>query len=1110
MAGNHDQGGSGYDIQGRIYGQDGTAQGSSFVVNSQDSGDQIRPSIAALTDSGFVATWSSFPLDGGVAGIHGQRFDADGLPIGEEFQANTYIPGTHDRSSVAPSADGGFIVIWNSDGQDGSSQGVYGQRFSPLLASVTEDTPITLARSALVSGLMDIDGDLLTVAGIMAGHGTVVDNGDGAFTYTPAANYNGADSLAYTVSDGQGGTVNATLNLAVIAENDVPLAVADSVTTAEDTVKVFDVAVVAALAANDTDVDGDTLTVTGLVAGPTAHGALVNNNGTYTYTPALNYNGADSFSYTVSDGHGGTALGTVNLTVTPVNDAPEGAWSAPPETLAFGDLRTLVATTAIARSFTSADFNGDGNLDFATVVPNGIEVHLNDGAGGFGTSNTFPCADVGQISSADVNNDGFLDLLNPTGAPTATGAGGLSVLFGDGLGGFAAPVSYSFSSVSVNVFAADFDNDGWTDVAVSNGNWRGFDTAIPGHSVSILRNTGGGNFQVIASYSTPSGYYVSGGDMNGDGNIDLVVSAQSDSVTTMLGDGTGHFPVSLTMPVPYGMRFAVGDVTGDGLLDVVTSNIAINAGEVTGNTNFVFVRNELNTVSVYAGKGDGTYLAPQEYAAGGRHPYWVSLADMNGDGRLDVLTSNSFSNTVSVLLGQADGTLASATTYPTFGLPAYVAGTDLTGDGKADLVVAALDGGFPYGLLPNTSAGLQVVEDTSFTVSRADLLTGFLDPNGDPLGIGAVTSTHGSVTDNGDGTFTVTPSADYSGLLSLSYSVVDGQGGIVAATANLIEYFAGWKFSNFLAGDAGNNILSGGTGTDTVSYAGAAAAVTVDLSLSTAQDTVSAGVDTLVSIESLIGSNFNDTLQGNALSNRLDGGPGADILVGGDGSDTYIVDNAGDLVVESNGSAAGGTDTVLSLLASYTLRSNVENGRIISSGAATLIGNTLGNGLTGGIGNNILTGGLGVDSLTGGLGADRFDFNLVTESGITTTTRDIINDFSRAQADKIDLYSIDADAAAAGNQDFSIIMNSATSFSQTTSFTASGQLYFDTTAHVLYGNTDSDPEPEFSIKILGESSLGPVDLSGKRREVGMMDPVTLGSLQHQNKRAHHAEDDAIR
>src|SRR5439155_3601446 len=134
-------------------------------------------------------------------------------------------------------------------------------------------------------------------------------------TYVAAANYNGPDSFTFKVNDGSLDSNVATVTIAVAAVNDAPAAVNDAATTVEDT------AVTIAVLANDTDVDGDSLAVTG-VSAPLHGSATTHPDGTITYTPAADYNGVDSFTYTVSDGHGGTAIGTVSVTITAVNDVP--------------------------------------------------------------------------------------------------------------------------------------------------------------------------------------------------------------------------------------------------------------------------------------------------------------------------------------------------------------------------------------------------------------------------------------------------------------------------------------------------------------------------------------------------------------------------------------------------------------------------------------------------------------------------------------------------------------------------------------------------------------------------------------------------------------------
>ena len=178
----------------------------------------------------------------------------------------------------------------------------------------------------------------------------------------------------------------------------------------------------------------------------------------------------------------------------------------------------------------------------------------------------------------------------------------------------------------------------------------------------------------------------------------------------------------------------------------------------------------------------------------------------------------------------------------------------------------------------------------------------------------------------------------------------------------------GNSLSNLLYAGAGNNILNGGTGTeaDTVSYlygliSGATLGVNVSLLLTTGQNTGRSGNDTLTNIENLTGSSLNDTLTGSAGNNVLDGGLGTDSLVGGLGNDTYVINTSADKIVEN---ASEGTDTVNVLFSGYTLGANLENGRISTTVAANLTGNSLSNFIYAGKGNNVIDGGTGTDSVS--------------------------------------------------------------------------------------------------------------------------------------------------
>src|SRR5207249_589249 len=166
-------------------------------------------------------------------------------------------------------------------------------------------------------------------------------------TYTPAANYNGADSFTFKANDGTVDSSAATVSLTVTAVNDAPVANAQTVTTAEDTAK--------AIVLTASDVDGDALTYA-IVVGP-AHGALSGVAPTVTYTPAANYNGPDSFTFKANDGTVDSAIATVAVTVTPVNDAP----------VATAQSVTTNQDTAKAISLTASDVDGD-TLTYVVVT----------------------------------------------------------------------------------------------------------------------------------------------------------------------------------------------------------------------------------------------------------------------------------------------------------------------------------------------------------------------------------------------------------------------------------------------------------------------------------------------------------------------------------------------------------------------------------------------------------------------------------------------------------------------------------------------------------------------------------------------------------------------
>jgi len=226
-----------------------------------------------------------------------------------------------------------------------------------------EDTVIT---GNVLSNDTDTENDVLTAVAqtiATANGGAVGLAADGTFTYTPADNFNGVDSFTYTVTDGeQMDTATVTLNITAV--NDAPEAADDTFFGNEDEV------ITGNILANDSDLDGDALSVVADTIVTANGGSIVlAADGTFTYTPAANFNGIDSFIYEVSDG---TVIdtGTVTLNIAPVNDGPEAANDA-----FVGDEDTVITGNVLTND---TDLDGDVLSTVAEIITtaNGGAVEL--------------------------------------------------------------------------------------------------------------------------------------------------------------------------------------------------------------------------------------------------------------------------------------------------------------------------------------------------------------------------------------------------------------------------------------------------------------------------------------------------------------------------------------------------------------------------------------------------------------------------------------------------------------------------------------------------------------------------------------------------------------
>jgi hypothetical protein len=384
---------------------------------------------------------------------------------------------------------------------------------------------------------------------------------------------------------------------------------------------------------------------------------------------------------------------------------------------------------------------------------------------------------------------------------------------------FLAGVSYySGGFYATSVAVADVNGDGKLDVLAANSKCPYKDCPAGLGSVGVLLGNGDGTLQAAVTYDSGGGGNVSTAvaDVNGDGKPDLVVANQCatdncarGSVGILLGNGDGTFQAAKAYDsgASSALSVAVADVNGDGKPDLVVVNWG---GENSGN----------GTVGVLLGNGDGTFQPAVTYDSGGYYPSSVAVADVNGDGKPDVVVANSCgaqceypgSTTVGVLLGNGDGTLQATTVYGSGGyyggfIVESIAIADVNGDRKPDLLVTNectnpdhCTSGSVGVLLGNGDGTFQAAVTYDSGGFGADSVA-VSDVNGDNkadlLVANYCTSANcsndegavGVLLGNGDGTFQTALTYDSGGIAVSSMVVgdINGDGRPDLAVANLVS-----------------------------------------------------------------------------------------------------------------------------------------------------------------------------------------------------------------------------------------------------------------------------------------------------------------------------------
>lgn len=334
----------------------------------------------------------------------------------------------------------------------------------------------------------------------------------------------------------------------------------------------------------------------------------------------------------------------------------------------------------------------------------------------FGAARHSPAGtNLGDLAAADLDGDGLSDLA----VANAASPGVISLLFGNGGGGFAAPVGQGVGNFPFQLTVGDFNGDGNPDLAAANRD---------SGTVSIRLGTGGGGYGPRADFavgSLPLG--ISTGDFNGDGVLDLAVSnAGSGSVSILMGTGTGAFTAAAAVAVGAGPRdIAVGDLDQDGRQDLLVANY------------------DSNSVSVRLGLGNGAFTAAPSISAGAG-PFGIVARDWNGDGRLDLAVSHFIGNTVGIRLGNGAGGFGAMSSYAAPPRPRGLAAADLNADSAFDLAVSSA-GSAAIAVLTGSGTGsfsaptFLTAQDGPGAVTVADF-----DGNGSP-DLAAANQTPGTV-----------------------------------------------------------------------------------------------------------------------------------------------------------------------------------------------------------------------------------------------------------------------------------------------------------------------------------------------------------------------------
>ncbi|EPA0548831.1 tandem-95 repeat protein, partial [Vibrio alginolyticus] len=777
-------------------GSDTIVATADLTVNPVNDLPQPEDQAFTIGEDG-VLTFTDQDLLDGATDIDGDDLSVEGVTYtGADGVLTDNGDGTY---SFAPNENFNGDVNFTFDVSDGTDTvtanidvTVTPENDPPVAGStsytVHEDNSITISNEQLLANSSDIEGEVAIDSVSYSGtDGVFQDNGDGTYTFSPNENFNGEVSLDVVVVDEDGATDSTTAGITVLEVNDPPIAGATSYSVSEDEVITISSE---QLLANASDVEGEVAIDSVSYSG--YDGIFTDNgDGTFSFAPNANFDGDVSLDVVVVDEDGATAATNANIDVLPINDAPVSgnlAYSVDEDnsiTLSQEQLLAqasdvegdaLTATNLVVDGDATVTANDDGSF---TITPDAnfnddidITFDINDGTDTIVATADLTVNPVNDLPQPEdqaftIGEDGVLtftdqDLLDgatdidgddlSVEGVTYTGADGVLTDNGDGTYSFApnenfnGDVNFTFDvSDGTDTVTANID------VTVTPEN----DPPVAGSTSYTVHEDNSitiSNEQLLANSS----------DVEGEVAIDSVSYSGADGVFQDNGDGTYTFSPNENFNGEVSLDVVVVDE--DGATDSTTADITVlevNDPPIAGATSYSVNEDEVITIS--------------------SEQLLANASDAEGEVAID---SVSYSGSDGIFTDNGDGTFS------------FAPNENFNGDVSLDVVVTDEDGATvatnaSIDVLPINDAPVSgdlaysVDEDGSITLSQEQLLAQAGDVDGDDLTASNLTvDGNATVVENDDGSFTITPDADFNGDIDLSFDITDGDA-TIQATADL-------------------------------------------------------------------------------------------------------------------------------------------------------------------------------------------------------------------------------------------------------------------------------------------------------------------------------------